>query len=479
MKKISLLYSLIIFALLTIFFIILHPIAIFDTDDWAFIHHLRLPIPVIGAWNPIKVFPEITMSFFSYAGAYVLYPITGRYCYSLSITNGLFICFMITIYFLEFFLLICKKYDLNLVKGVLISTIFICLHFTIVTHIGNNNIFLFYAYDLTCIYHYTLSTVVNASLVMHMIRIGGYQNFSNQSKRHKTLIAIWTYFAIFSSLYTNVIIAVYIGVELLVSLIDKIRSHQFKSNKYCLQYKNSIIILIIWLISLAIEVTGGRSTGRESNYLQGFFDAFTNIWTWFALFNPLFLVLSAIIIVLWIKNVKNKNVTFVKYFLSLVLTSLYLILLSSVVDSSYVTRIDVIFAADFWLLLILMLFLIEILPTLKKERILIAGLTSLSIIGTIYSSVSCKEINYINIEYKQCEALTDDIINQFKTAEGNGETEIDLLVPKFDNEINWPYGLWQADDFSKAMYRHRITHDKITVRQMIPSMDKTHEFITP
>ena len=75
MKKKNVIFALVIFILLAIFFIVIHPVAILDTDDWTNIHQRRLPIPVIGAWNPIKVFPEIFMSVVSYAGAYIIYPI--------------------------------------------------------------------------------------------------------------------------------------------------------------------------------------------------------------------------------------------------------------------------------------------------------------------------------------------------------------------------------------------------------------------
>lgn len=477
MKKATLLYFSIVFLFLFLFFIVFHPIAIFDTDDWSFIHHLRLPIPVIHAWNPIKVFPEVLMSFFSYLGAYTLYPLTGRYCFSLSISNGIFICFMLTVYFVEFFFLIDQRFNLKQTTTILISTIFIGLHFLIVAHIGNDNIYLFYAYDMTCIYHYILSTVVNASLVMHLIRYDGLRNFASLSIKHRLLIAVWIYFSIFSSLYTNIIIAVYVGVELLITLINDCSSGSFILPVYFKSNKAFLIPLIIWFCSLAIESTGGRSSGRESNFISSLYEAFINLWKWFGDFSLYFLLMSGGIITIWFVTIKNKNlISTVKYLLALFFTTLYILLLSAVVDSSYVRRVDVFFAAFFWVLLILMLALCSIAESIHIANAMITALALFSIIGTIYVSNTCKEINYINMPYEQCEALVDDIIAQFKAAEMDGKTEFNLLVPAFDGESNWPIGTFAASHFTKVMYRHRIVHTKIDVIVM-PSEEKSREFI--
>lgn len=478
MKKTICIYLVSVFILLALFFIIFHPIAIFDTDDWAFIYHLRLPIPVVGAWNPIKVFPEVAMSICSYVGAYLLYPFTGRYCFSLSVTNGLFICAVLTLYFVEFLLLVQKKYALSMAKSIFASAIFIGLHFWILMNKGEDNIFLFYAYDMTCIYHYTLSTIINASLVMHMIRIGGYANFSEISKKHKVLILVWTYLAIFSSLYTNVVLAVFVGVELLLALINECRQKTFKLSEYVADNKARLIVIVVWFCSLLIETTGGRSEGKTDSFIESLKYAFFNLFGWFERFNVAFIIFMFTVIVLWIVLVKDKRRANIgRYLLALVLTVAYIVLLSSVVNSSYTERIDVMLAVNFWLLLILVFLLTEAMSYYKNGVRVLAALAVLSVIATAYSSNTFKEINYVNISYEQCEALVDDIIGQFKTAELNGETEIDLLVPAFDTEDNWPYGTYSASHFTKTMYRHRIIKSRINVNNVIPSEEMTQKYV--
>lgn len=479
MKKATFLYSLSIFIFLVIFFVIIHPIAIFDTDDWYATYHLRLPIPTIGAWNPIKVFPEFLMTFFSYLGAYTLYPLTDRYCLSLSITNGLFVCFILTVYFVEFFLFIQKKYNFTFIKNILVSIIFIAFHFLIVLHIGsNNNEHLFYAYDMTCIYHYTLSTALNAALVMHLIRTGGFSKWKDYSKQHKFVLFTWSYLAIFSSLYTNIIFMVYVGVILLIDLINQCKTHTFKIQSYCKTNTIHLFLILTWFIALTIENTGGRSADKEDNILLSFKECVINLLSWFNKFNPLFIIFALVTIFLWIVALKNKNWDkYVKYFLAYFLTTFYILLLSSVVNSEYVTRIDVMFASHFWLLFILMQLFSDLITSYKYNEIFLGAIALTAALGTILATNSFKELNYCNIPFSQCEALADDIILQFQTADNNGETEIDLAVPEFESEINWPLNIHQKDNFSKTMYRHRITHNLISIRELIPSKEKTKAFI--
>lgn len=477
-KKYILSFAIIVFLLLTLHFIILHPIAIFDTDDWASIHHLRLPFPIIGAWNPIKVFPEVSFSLFSYLGAYTLYPLTGNYCFSLSVSNGLFICLMLTIYFTEFLLYIHKKSEQTVLYSVFMSIIFICLHFIITVHFGNNNTFLFYAYDMNCVYHYVLSAIVNASLIMHMIRHSGYNAFKSFTFRHKLIIVAWTYLAIFSNLYTSVILAVYLGTELLFALINTCRAHCFNLKKYIKENKFQLIPILIWFLSIIIELTGGNSDRGETNFPANFPKSLLNFVSWPNRFSILFVLFVLFTVFNWIKNINaNKNASLIKYILAFGLDSLYVVVLSSFVDSNYILRMDVMFSVFFWLLLIIMLLLIQAMTVSKKSGLILVSVTIIFIIATLYFSNTFKEINYCNLSYEQCENLVDDIICQFKTAEANGATEIDVYVPEFDTPDNWPFGIYSASHFEKVMYRHHIIKRRIIVKQVIPSIDKTRKYI--
>ncbi|WP_139298917.1 hypothetical protein [Pseudobutyrivibrio sp. ACV-2] len=263
-----------------------------------------------------------------------------------------------------------------------------------------------------------------------------------------------------------------------MTLINQGKTHTFNIQTYCKTNIIHLILIVTWFIALIIENTGGRSADKEENFLLSFKECIINLLGWFNKFNPLFVIFSLGTIFLWILTVKNKRWDeYVKYFLAYFLTTFYILLLSSVVNSEYVSRIDVMYASHFWLLLILMLLFIDLIKSFKYSQIALAPIALVAALGTIFATSSYKELNYCNIPFEQCEALADDIILQFQTADKNTETEIDLLVPEFDSDINWPLNIHQKDNLSKTMYRHRITHNLIIIRNLVPSEEKTKEFI--
>lgn len=108
-KTVNFIYGISVFAILFLFFVVIKPIAVFDTDDWMYIESWRLPIPMIKAWNPIKVFPEFFMPLVSYFGALTFYPFFKDYCFVLALSHGIFISLVLTLYFVEYYMLLKRK----------------------------------------------------------------------------------------------------------------------------------------------------------------------------------------------------------------------------------------------------------------------------------------------------------------------------------------------------------------------------------
>lgn len=75
-----------LFVFLLIFFIRICPIIPYDKDDWIYIGQMRVPFPLWRNWNPSKVLPEVLMPMCGYIGAYMVYPLTGDYFSSLTLT---------------------------------------------------------------------------------------------------------------------------------------------------------------------------------------------------------------------------------------------------------------------------------------------------------------------------------------------------------------------------------------------------------
>ena len=122
--------------------------------------------------------------------------------------------------------------------------------------------------NLTSFYFYTLSAILNAILVMHFMSYGGVKEwFKNSNLFHKLIVFIGFYFAINSNLFSSVILATYIGANLLLTLINKIKNKTFNLISYCGENWLELILIICWFGVNVIETTGGRACSIHKNIL--------------------------------------------------------------------------------------------------------------------------------------------------------------------------------------------------------------------
>ena len=97
-KKIIFIFLTIISFITFIFFLRVHPIIVFDVDDWLYISDNRVAIPLWGSWNPTRVFPETLAPLISNIAVHLIYPLCNNYIKSLSIMNAIIVTMFITVY---------------------------------------------------------------------------------------------------------------------------------------------------------------------------------------------------------------------------------------------------------------------------------------------------------------------------------------------------------------------------------------------
>ncbi|SEL73874.1 hypothetical protein SAMN04487770_11639 [Butyrivibrio sp. ob235] len=470
-------FSIFIFSFLLFFLTAINPLVVYDTDDWLYIGQFRKPIPMIGHWNPIKVFPETFMPLVSFLGVRFINPIIHNYCYSLTLAHGLFGSALLTLYFVEFSLLFYRKKLCSLPLSIGYGFLFIILHFITYIHSGNSNIFLIWSQDLTCFYNYTLSAVLNAALVMHSISYGGMDNlFRKSSVPHKILILVWVYFAIFSNLFSSIILAAYLGAELLSRLIYLVKNNQFNLKKYCSGNIMHLLLIICWFISNIIETTGGRAGNIGKSTLGNI-----PITLLYALVNIIALnifitILGLVTAILWAKKCNCFKERAFKAILYFVLSISYLVLLSATAEPYYIYRAEIAIDILFFVFIALIAALNELIILNKKNARLLLILSGTIILLFIHPGKIYFAYNNSNISYQQCEALIDDIINQFHDAEASGSKEMILIVPSYDVIYNWPLADYAGSDISKALYNHKITQSLITISELKPDHAKNGQF---
>ena len=184
----------------------------------------------------------------------------------------------------------------------------------------------------------------------------------------------------------------------------------------------------------------------------------------------------AVILVRIVYIKKDHNSFDIGCLTALCLTGAYIILLSSVVGFTYVERTEVVLPVAFWGLLMLMMCVGGLSEKISFSNTVLIVIAGICVIGTVYYSGTYKEMNFINLPYENCVVFADDVIAQFKEAEEKGETEVDLVLPKFDTDDNWPIADYASGHFSNAMYFHGVTGKYMDVREMIFTEEKNRQF---
>lgn len=473
------LFTLIIFLGLLVFFSFINPLTVYDADDWLYIYTLRKPIPILHDWNPIRVFPETTLPLVSYFGAYVLYPITNNYFRSLSLAHGLFASILLTMYFVQFVVLFYKRNFASLNRSIAYGFLFILLHF--ISHIfkGNNNYFLLGSINLTCFHYYTLSAILNAILVMHFMSYGGVKEwFKNSNLFHKLIVFVGLYFAINSNLFSCVVLATYIGSNLLLTLIKEINNKKFELKSYCTENWLELIIIICWFGANAIETTGGRADSIHKSLILTLPMALLCGFLSLILKNIFITVLDVVVFFSWYKlNNKKLNDTAIRFIFYIVFNLIYIILLSSASEPTYALRTEVTICTYFYLFMGMIACLNELIKADSRKirlPLILAGTILCLFIkpGNLYT-----RYNSSNIPYEKCEIIMDDLIDQIKTAQYNGEKEIVLVIPKFKADPgNWPFSYFIGERIANALYRHNVVDNLITVKDVKATTEKNKEF---
>ncbi len=94
----TLIFCISICGFLLLFFYRLHPLVVYDIDDWLYIGSHRTPFISRHQWNPARIFPEVFMPLISEVSANIIYPINNDYLGSLSLGYAITVSILILNY---------------------------------------------------------------------------------------------------------------------------------------------------------------------------------------------------------------------------------------------------------------------------------------------------------------------------------------------------------------------------------------------
>jgi len=462
-------YYIILFVVFFVFFSYIHPLLPFDTDDWWYNGISRPPYPKLGLWNPTKVLPEILQPFMCMIAAYVIYPITGDYFQSLTLSNAFIVALFITIYFYSVHKILKKQFNVSNVLGFCIIIFYALLHFLILRIYKTNNDYLFYSRDVTCYYHYSIPNLFCCSLVLWLMR----KNLDSiKSLWQWGILILVTYLAICSNLYSSVILIAYSGSILLIDLFAENKQQKIWCIKYIKSHYYYLSIIVFWLIIQIIEVNGERANSYGYLHLSFIESLRETIIRFIGIqYNPRFTRLTIFIIVVSLltqliyhgKKEKNLIKNYCIQIISLILSISYLILLSTKVKPEYIQKGDVIFPMLFFFFLFFINCFAYLCTKLKYIKTIIP-LMCFIIFYDIHSVQNVfKDVQYWNgTTLQEARIFNKYIIDKVCQADATECDTLTIKVPWYNDYINWPLDYEHSHYVGITLYKHNIIKRPIT-----------------
>lgn len=491
-KRYEALFYLGVFLFIFVWFSRIHPLAIYDGDDWTYITYGRTVLPQWHAWNPAKVFPEVFMPLCSTAAVHVLMPLVGDYLTSMAVMNAFVVSVFIAVYVYCFGSLIKRLFSLSSLSTIYVAALFLVFHFLVFRKDDANNHYLFYCEDTNCYYNYLLPALLNASLVMYMIENRRFDEFlANGSWAAKGIFCAVVYFAIFSNLVDSVILAVYAGSRILLDFISKVKK-DFRLKAFLRSNLLYIAIMIAWLISAVYELSGGRAAmhadvsiiGRLKETIYYLKDAIFWKTSKIFLYSSIATVAIAGILLATSKEKKQTDKFFlaqmVVFFTCVAAMVVCMVVLCTIVSPIYISRPEYLFSIFFYVFLIVLACLSYII--VKYPKVLVAMPLAICVLISLCDTAgkTFAESNMSKWDAEICTQISRDLVEQVVAADRAGLTEMTLYVPDFvpdsQTEDNWPHSVGLMPRMTTALYEHGIIHYPVQITEVIPSMEFNEKY---
>lgn len=478
-----------VFVFTFVWFSSVHPLVVYDGDDWTYIGYVRRALPLWKAWNPARVFPEVFMPLCGSIAAYIVYPICGDYLFSITLVSAFALSVFVTLYVHAFCLMLKRLFNLNALTVAFLSGLFFVMHFLLFRSGEQDNPYMFKCLDLACEYFYIIPLLLNCTLVMHMM---SNPNFGTGQKSVdlRGVLYVVLYLAVFSNLVASGILAVYSGSCLLVTLRKSV-THLKTFFEYLRKTGGMhITILALWLISAVFELNGGRAENVGDNAqlhsLKTTFSALTSVGRSVnsgTLFVIICVLILALVCLMTKSNDLPSNATILIYsieilVISLMAISFYTVLLCVAVNHEYAYRLDYTYGIVFFALMLFFFAFSFLILRIPRFAAFLPVLMIIFVCDVNSTGNTFQENNISKMPYEICREVSQDVLNQVVQADLEGKKELTLHVPLYSTDDNWPYtrfvGFWIAE----TLIEHGIIKEWIDVT-VCPDIQKNIEFGLP
>ncbi len=475
-----------VFVFIFVWFTQIHPLVLFDADDWNYASYFRWALPQWGGWNPARVFPETFMPLACGISARVLYPLTGDYLRSVMVGSAFVLAACIVGYVYSFERLIHRLFRLAVRPSLMVSSVFFLFHFLVFHSQQASNQYMFYCWDFTCYYFYLIPSLLNASLVMWMSHNTQFDRFCREGDPlRKGFFLLAVYLAIFSNLPSSGILAAFAGCRVLLAFVAQFRKRagvkQFAQQNFVY-----IGILTAWLASAIFELSGGRAGDANQNVLDGLLEvveylSHPTVYCGKLFMVTAFLLLAAMAGILLMRKKKEaEDVRMLSFTLEIFVCGLallvYMLLLIAKVDPAFISRSEYLFGLFFYVIMIVAAAFAYIVKRYPGTLVAVPFVLCVIISSMNTPWLTYKESNMGNTDAAVCKRIGDDLVEQMILADQNGETSVNLHVPVTDNPDNWPhfagkYGIAIAN----SLFEHGVIGREIEVT-IIPDEEMNEKY---
>lgn len=480
-----------VFVLTFVFFTRVCMLVPSDSDDWLLMAKARSGLPEWGAFNPSKVLPETLLHGVNYlAGFFVMPLVGGDYVWSLVIAAALIVSALVTAYVLVFALLLGKRVRTGLWATACVSAIFYLAHFVLLSHVSGGTVpYLLGSRDYTGYFHYTIPYLVCATVAMGIdLRGPGVRPREDYDQRDRwlPLIVLGIYLGMFSNLFLNIVLAAFLGASLVASLLHVGDAERCPWSVRAYVRANALhfCVLALWLVTLAYELSGNRASGAlDGGDGLHVVAVLSDVGTTLACLNRGLVLLMCLDVIcgvgLCMKVGRDSTQhamaqgTFV-CILSFLLTSLFVVLLSSVMDPYtqsippthyYASRSDVLVTAAFPCLVLGCLALGFLMERIKPAT----AVAPVAVFVIAVSAINCigryEEPVRGGIDDSATLAAAEDMVGQVYAADEAGQTSVEVHVLAFMNDFspNWPLGPGMANGLANDLYAAGVTTRRMDI----------------
>lgn len=450
-----------------LFFTQIHPILVWDMDDWYYISSTRVPWPLKGEWNPARIFPEVMMPFSGLIASKLIYPITGDYLGALTIVFAIIVSLFILMYIYMFMKLVNMLFDLKKFQEYVIAVIFLLFHFIVFRVANSENYYLFYCDDATCYYFYLLPILINITLVLYFEQ----KKINNERTMHSCIrpfVIAMCYFGIFSNLYASYVLVIYASVRLLELLTDKVCFLDCSWSENLKKIAGWLGIIFLWFYSAYFEISGGRAESlQNADFTENIAESIRYFINRNFNINNVFIAIAigstiAVLMIMFFnirKSIKIEvNIKYFirRYILCMLVSVAYIILLSAAVLPRYSERPEIVFGIWFYLFAIIIFFICYVIKSYKIVTDVCVFIMLIMLFSINTRDRVFKESLVLNVEPSICKMIGNDLINQVIKAQENGQETVEIHVPIFEHSDNWPLALYGKNIITHSLYKHGI-----------------------